>query len=134
MMMPDGAHPRSSSEAGHSALGSRVIAERIERRWLEALVSLRRYAAFRSEGWQRTVGAIDRSRERLVRFGSPELLAEEYIAVVLGRRVRVDDLSTQPTPFVRDASFALRYVELKTGAPLSAGALPAWLGEWAVAD
>jgi hypothetical protein len=48
--------------------------------------------------------------------------------------VRVDDLSTQPSPFVRDAAFALRYVELKTGASLSAGALPRWLGEWAVED
>ena len=45
-------------------------------------------------------------------FVSQEALAEEYIATVLGRRVRVDDLSTQPAPFVRDASFALRYVEI----------------------
>jgi hypothetical protein len=113
---------------------SGMIAERIERRWLAALVSLRQYATFRSEGWRRTVVAIDGERGRLVQFGSPEALAEEYIAVVLGRRVRVDDASTQPSPFVRDASFALRYVELQTGAELSAGALPSWLGEWAVED
>jgi hypothetical protein len=53
---------------------------------------------------------------------------------VLGRRVRVDDLSTQPAPFVRDASFALRYIEILTNIPLSAATLPSWLGEWAVAE
>ena len=97
-------------------------------------MSLRQYASFKSEGWRRTAAAIDRGRERLVPFASQEALAQEYIATVLGRRVRVDDLSTQPAPFVRDASFALRYVELQTGHPLSAATLPSWLGEWAVAD
>ena len=106
----------------------------IERRWLDALVSLRQYAAFQSEGWRRTARAIDGAHERLVPFRSQEELAEEYIATVLGRRVRVDDLSTQPAPFVRDASFALRYVEILTNVPLSAATLPSWLGEWAVAE
>ena len=111
-----------------------MIASDIERRWLDALVSLRQYAAFQSEGWRRTARAIDGAHERLVRFRSQEALAEEYIATVLGRRVRVDDLSTQPAPFVRDASFALRYVEIMTNMPLSAMTLPSWLGEWAVAE
>jgi hypothetical protein len=111
-----------------------MIASDIERRWHHALVSLRQYATFRSEGWRRTAGAIDRGCERLHPIVSREALAEEYIATVLGRRVRVDDLSTQPPPFVRDASFALRYVEIMTGVPLSASTLPSWLGEWAVAD
>jgi hypothetical protein len=109
-----------------------VIAERIERRWLNALVSLRLFSTFRSEGWRRTASAIDLRCERLGGFGDTDALGREYIAVLLGRRVRVDDPSTQPSPFVRDASFALRYVELKTGAHLSATALPGWLGEWAV--
>jgi hypothetical protein len=109
-----------------------MIAERIERRWLDALVSLRQLATFRSDGWVRTASAIDTRREKLGGFDDPSSLAEEYIAVVLGRRVRVDDASTQPSAFVRDASFALRYVELQTGTALSAGKLPAWLGEWAV--
>jgi hypothetical protein len=111
-----------------------MIASDIERRWLDALVSLRQYAAFQSEGWRRTARAIDGAHERLVSIDSQEALAEEYIATVLGRRVRVDDLSTQPAPFVRDASFALRYVEIMTNTPLSAARLPSWLGEWAVAE
>lgn len=109
-----------------------MIAERIEQRWLDALVSLRQYSTFHSEGWQRTASAIDSRRARLGGIGSLDDLGREYIAVVLGRRVRVDDPSTQASPFVRDASFALRYVELKTGLHLSAAALPGWLGEWAV--
>jgi hypothetical protein len=109
-----------------------VIAERIERRWLDALVTLRQYSTFRSEGWQRTASAIDVRCERLHGFDDLDALGREYIAVVLGRRVRVDDASTQPSPFVRDASFALRYIELKTGRHLSAASLPGWLGEWAV--
>lgn len=111
-----------------------MIGDDVEHRWLHALVSLREYATFKSEGWRRVAQAIDRSREKLGGFTSQEALADEYIAVVLGRRVRVDDLSTQPAPFVRDASFALRYVELKTGQPLSAETLPSWLGEWAVPE
>jgi len=111
-----------------------MIASDIERRWLSALVSLRQYAAFQSEGWRRTARAIDGAHARLAPFRSQEALAEEYIATVLGRRVRVDDLSTQPAPFVRDASFALRYVEIMTNLPLSAATLPSWLGEWAVAE
>ena len=31
-----------------------MIASDIERRWLDALVSLRQYATFRSDGWRRT--------------------------------------------------------------------------------
>ena len=111
-----------------------MIASDIERRWFNALVSLRQFAAFQSEGWRRTARAIDGAHERLAPFRSQEALAEEYIATVLGRRVRVDDLSTQPAPFVRDASFALRYVEIMTNMPLSAATLPSWLGEWAVAE
>ena len=109
-------------------------ASNIERRWLGALVQLREYATFRSDGWRRTAAAIDRNRERLAPFDSQDTLAREYIATVLGRRVRVDDISTQPPPFVRDASFALRYVALQTGVALSAATPPSWLGEWAVAD
>ena len=111
-----------------------VLAEQIERRWLGALVSLRRQADLRSDGWRRTASAIDATREELGRFADADGLAEEYVAVVLGRRVRIDDPRTQPSQFVRDASFALRYVELKTGLVVSAAALPSWLGEWAVAD
>ena len=111
-----------------------MVAPDIERRWLDALVSLRQYAAFQSEGWRRTARAIDGAHQRLAPFHSQEALAEEYIATVLGRRVRVDDLSTQPAPFVRDASFALRYVEILTNVPLSAATLPSGLGEWAVAE
>jgi hypothetical protein len=109
-----------------------VLAERIEQRWVDALVSLRQYAGFTSEGWRRTAALVDLTRARLERFDEPETLAEEYLATVLLRRVRIDDPTTQTSPFVRDAGFALRYVELKTGARLSATALPAWLGEWAV--
>jgi hypothetical protein len=111
-----------------------MIGEDIERRWLDALVSLRQYAAFQSEGWRRTAKAIDGAHARLVPFRNEEELAEEYIATVLGRRVRVDDLSTQPAPFVRDASFAIRYIEIMTNMPVSAVRLPSWLGEWAVAE
>ena len=110
-----------------------MIAARIEGRWQDALVALREYSSFRSESWQRTASAIDVRRERLSGFDDLEALGREYVATVLGRRVRVDDVSTQPSPFVRDASFALRYVELQTGAHLSARSLPPWLGEWAVA-
>lgn len=109
-----------------------MIAERIERRWLDALVSLRQYSTFRSEAWRWTASAIDLRCQRLAGFDDLDALGREYIAVVLGRRVRVDDPSTQASPFVRDASFAMRYVELKTGAHLSAISLPGWLGEWAV--
>lgn len=109
-----------------------MIAARIERRWQDALVALRQYSSFHSESWQRTASAIDGRCERLGGFGDVDALGREYVATVLGRRVRVDDASTQPSPFVRDASFALRYVELQTGAHLSARSLPAWLGEWAV--
>jgi hypothetical protein len=109
-----------------------VIAARIERRWQDALVALREYSSFRSEGWRRTASAIDVRRERLAGFADVDDLGREYVATVLGRRVRVDDASTQPSPFVRDASFALRYVELQTGGEVSARALPPWLGEWAV--
>ncbi|HEV8638034.1 MAG TPA: hypothetical protein VG370_27785 [Chloroflexota bacterium] len=109
-----------------------MLAERIEQRWIDALVSLRQYAGFQSEGWRRTAALVDLTRERLGRFDDPESLAEEYLAVVLLRRVRIDDPTTQTSPFVRDAGFALRYVELQTGARLSATALPPWLGEWAV--
>src|ERR671921_873544 len=97
-----------------------MIASDIERRWLNALVSLRQFAAFKSDGWRRTARAIDGAHDRLVPFRSQEALAEEYIATVLGRRVRVDDLSTQPAPFVRDASFAIRYIEIMTNTPVSA--------------
>ena len=85
-------------------------------------------------GQSATIRVPTHVHERLVPFRSQEALAEEYIATVLGRRVRVDDLSTQPAPFVRDASFALRYVEIMTNTPLSATTLPSWLGEWAVAE
>jgi hypothetical protein len=111
-----------------------VLAERIEQRWLDTLVSLRAYATFTSEGWRRTVAAVDRTRDGLASIGDADELAREYVAVVLLRRVRMDDPSTQPSPFVRDAAFALRYVELKTGLRLTATALPPWLGEWAVAE
>lgn len=110
----------------------RVLAERIERRWQEALAALRRYSTLHSEAWRGTAGAIDRRRAMLEDFGDLDALGREYLATVLGRRVRIDDASTQPSAFVRDASFALRYVELQTGARLSATALPPWLGEWAV--
>ena len=109
-----------------------MLTERIEQRWVDALVSLREYAGFRSEGWRRTAALVDLMCQRLERFDDPEALAEEYLAVVLLRRVRIDDPTTQTSPFVRDAGFALRYVELKTGARLSVTALPRWLGEWAV--
>ena len=36
-----------------------MIASDIERRWFNALVSLRQFAAFQSEGWRRTARAID---------------------------------------------------------------------------
>lgn len=111
-----------------------VIASDVERRWLRALVSLREYATFTSDGWCRTAAAIDIRRERLASFDSHDTLVREYIATVLGRRVRVDDASTQPAPFVRDAAFALRYLELQTGVAISAARPPSWLGEWAVAD
>jgi hypothetical protein len=114
------------------AYDHQVIAERIEQRWLDTLVSLRQFSSFHSEGWRRTASAIDTRCGRLGGFKDLDALGREYIAVVLGRRVRVDDPSTQASPFVRDASFALRYVELKTGVHLSAAALPGWLGEWAV--
>jgi hypothetical protein len=110
-----------------------VPAERIEQRWLDTLVSLRQFATFTSEGWRRTAAAVDRTHDGLAGIADPDALAREYLAVVLLRRVRVDDPATQPSPFVRDAAFALRYVELKTGARLTATALPPWLGEWAVA-
>lgn len=111
-----------------------VLAERIEQRWLGTLVTLRQYATFTSDGWRRTAAAVDRTRERLGPIGDADALAREYLAVVLLRRVRVDDPTTQPNPFIRDAGFALRYVELKTGVRLTATALPPWLGEWAVAE
>jgi hypothetical protein len=111
-----------------------VLAERIEQRWLATLVALRLYATFTSDGWRRTVAAVDRNREGLAVISDPDALAREYLAVVLLRRVRMDDPATQLSPFVRDAAFALRYVELKTGAQLTATALPPWLGEWAVAE
>jgi hypothetical protein len=111
-----------------------VLAERIEQRWLGTLVRLREYATFTSEGWRRTAAAVDRTRDRLDPIADSDALAREYLAVVLLRRVRVDDPATQPSPFVRDAGFALRYVELKTGLRLTATALPPWLGEWAVAE
>ncbi len=111
-----------------------MVAERIERRWLSALVAVRDFANSRTEAWRRTASAIDTGRDRLAAIVEPDALATEYIAVVLGRRIRLDDLSTQPSPFVRDASFALRYVEIRTGASLSTQTLPAWLGEWAVAE
>jgi hypothetical protein len=76
---------------------------------------------------------VDRAHEGLAGIADHDALAREYLAVVLLRRVRVDDPTTQPSPFVRDAAFALRYVELKSGARLTATALPPWLGEWAVA-
>jgi hypothetical protein len=111
-----------------------VLAERIEQRWLDTLVTLRQYASsFTSDGWRRTATAVDRTRDGLAAIRDADALAREYVAVVLWRRVRVDDPTTQPSPFVRDAAFALRYVELKTGARLTATALPPWLGEWAVA-
>ena len=111
-----------------------MLATRIEQRWVSTLVSLRQYATFTSDGWRRTAAAVDRTRDGLAAIADPEALAREYLAVVLLRRVRVDDPATQPSPFVRDAAFALRYVELKTGARLKAAALPPWLGEWAVAE
>jgi hypothetical protein len=111
-----------------------VLAERIERRWLDTLVAFRAYATFTSDGWRRTVAAVDRNRERLDTIDDTDALAREYLAVVLLRRVRMDDPATQPSPFVRDAAFALRYVELKSGLQLTATALPPWLGEWAVAE
>lgn len=109
-----------------------MLAERIEQRWVDALVSLRQYAGFKSEGWRRTAALVDLTRARLERFDEPESLAQEYLAVVLLRRIRIDDPTTQTSPFVRDAGFALRYVELQTGVRLSVTALPSWLGEWAV--
>lgn len=111
-----------------------MVPDGIERRWTAALVGLRHYATFRSEGWWRTATAIDRTRERLADIREPDALASEYIATVLLKRVKVDDATTQPSPFVRDASFALRYVELCTGLAVSAAAPPSWLGEWAVAE
>lgn len=111
-----------------------MLAERIEQRWVATLVSLRGYQGFRSDGWRRTAAAVDRVVERLTHIDQADRLADEYVAVVLMRRVRADDPATQPPPFVRDAGFALRYVELKTGQRLSAAALPPWLGEWAVAE
>ena len=111
-----------------------MVAERIERRWLLALVAVRDFADSQSDSWRRTARAIDLGRDRLTAFVEPDALATEYIAVVLGRRIRLDDLSTQPSPFVRDASFALRYVEIRTGTSLSTATLPSWLGEWAVSD
>lgn len=112
----------------------RMIADRIERRWLAALVFLRERGDSRSDAWRRVAESIDERRDTLARFVTTDALAEEYIAVVLGRRVRIDDPRTQPNVFVRDASFGLRYVELCTHRSVSAISLPGWIGEWAVAE